>query len=57
MSYGLVDIIDVSSVGFQSMMFWGLVYQVKVLKDGVPIVGFKPITTHGEPPDFEFPPN
>lgn len=40
--------VDINLIGFQSWIFWGLVYHVQVLKVGVPKVGFTPFTPHGE---------
>lgn len=44
-------------IGFQRQMFWGLLFQVLVLKPGVPNVGYKPFAPQGEALGFEFPPN
>lgn len=38
----LVGLVDMSPIGLQSSMFWGLICQVQVLKIGVLNVGFKP---------------
>lgn len=37
-----------------SDMFWGLIFQVLVLKVRVPAVGYEPFAPQGEAPDFEF---
>lgn len=46
-----------SSINFQSNMFWGLIFLMQILKVGVPDVEFKSFTTHVESLGFEFPSN
>ena len=46
--YFLVGLMGTSPIGFQSYMFEGLIFQVQVLKVGVPEVRFKPFTPRGE---------
>ena len=47
---GPLGLMDVSLLGVQSQMFWGLISQGRVLNIGVPNVGFKPFTPPGEAP-------
>jgi len=52
-----IGLVGISLVGLQSQMFWGLIFQMLVLKGGVPDVGYKPFTPWEEALGFEFPPN
>lgn len=49
--------VGLSPIDFQSQTFWGLIFQVPVLKDGVPDVGYEPFVPQGEALGFEFPPD
>lgn len=46
-----------SLVGFQPYMFWGLLFQVQVLKVGEPSMGFGFLTSQREASHFPFFPN
>ena len=46
--YSPVHLTDMGSIRFHSQMFLGLVFQVQVLKVGVPDVGYKPFPPHWE---------
>ena len=48
------SLVSISPIGFQSQMFWGLIYQVPVFKVGVPDVGYDPFTPQGLALSFEF---
>lgn len=48
--------VGLSPIDFQSQTFWGLIFQVPILKDGVPDVGYEPFVPQGEALGFEFPP-
>ena len=55
--YSLVSLVDVSSIGLQSQVFWRLMSQVPILKVGVPDVVYEPFTPQGDALFFEFLPN
>lgn len=51
-----VGLMDVSPAVLQGYMFWGLIFQVQVLKVRVINVGFKPFAPRGEALVLELPP-
>ena len=48
---------SLSPIGLQSQTFWGLIFQLPVLKIGLPNVGYEPFAPQGEALGFEFPPD